>query len=218
MKLIAYCFCAFLHFYSSRLGVRQRTSQVLQWFLLSLHILSRSGLVDGAASVSWYGCTTVVGVVLGWAQVGARESFYIPKACNFFVCRFITSNIRNQIDYSPQLIYWLGAELEKSGQFEWTDDTRMSFQVWKTDSLEIHILFQTDFTIFFFSRAGYPVRVNSKNCLQTPYVWVCNGRCRQRQCYHRACIGNHKNAVRSAVMCAKSRRIHLVHFPPIISL
>ncbi|XP_054086656.1 uncharacterized protein LOC105208961 isoform X5 [Zeugodacus cucurbitae] len=44
--------------------------------------------------------------------------------------RFITSNIRNQIDYSPQLIYWLGAELEKSGQFEWTDDTRMSFQGW----------------------------------------------------------------------------------------
>lgn len=43
--------------------------------------------------------------------------------------RFITSNIRNQIDYSPQLIYWLGAELEKNGQFEWTDDSRMSFQV-----------------------------------------------------------------------------------------
>ncbi|KAM7348381.1 uncharacterized protein ACRADG_007714 isoform 6-T15 [Cochliomyia hominivorax] len=44
--------------------------------------------------------------------------------------RFITSNIRNQIDYSPQLIYWLGAELEKNGQFEWTDDSRMSFQGW----------------------------------------------------------------------------------------
>ncbi|XP_067641233.1 uncharacterized protein [Eurosta solidaginis] len=44
--------------------------------------------------------------------------------------RFISSNIRNQIDYSPQLIYWLGAELEKSGQFEWTDDSKMSFQGW----------------------------------------------------------------------------------------
>ncbi|XP_046801594.1 uncharacterized protein LOC111685989 isoform X3 [Lucilia cuprina] len=44
--------------------------------------------------------------------------------------RFITSNIRNQIDYSPQLIYWLGAELEKNGQFEWTDDSKMSFQGW----------------------------------------------------------------------------------------
>ncbi|XP_073829879.1 uncharacterized protein isoform X3 [Musca autumnalis] len=44
--------------------------------------------------------------------------------------RFITSNIRNQIDYSPQLIYWLGAELEKNRQFEWTDDTAMTFQGW----------------------------------------------------------------------------------------
>ncbi|XP_055844862.1 uncharacterized protein LOC129911179 isoform X2 [Episyrphus balteatus] len=44
--------------------------------------------------------------------------------------KFITSNIRNHIDYSPQLVYWLGAELEKSGQFEWTDDTKMSFQGW----------------------------------------------------------------------------------------
>ncbi|XP_075158958.1 uncharacterized protein LOC142232130 [Haematobia irritans] len=44
--------------------------------------------------------------------------------------RFITSNIRNQIDYSPQLIYWLGAELEKNLQFEWTDGAKMSFQGW----------------------------------------------------------------------------------------
>ncbi|XP_055912798.1 uncharacterized protein LOC129946580 isoform X2 [Eupeodes corollae] len=44
--------------------------------------------------------------------------------------KFITSNIRNHIDYSPQLVYWLGAELEKSGQFEWIDDTKMNFQGW----------------------------------------------------------------------------------------
>ncbi|XP_059222708.1 uncharacterized protein LOC106084839 isoform X3 [Stomoxys calcitrans] len=44
--------------------------------------------------------------------------------------RFITSNIRNQIDYSPQLIYWLGAELEKNLQFEWTDGSKMIFQGW----------------------------------------------------------------------------------------
>lgn len=43
--------------------------------------------------------------------------------------RFISANIRNQNDYSPQLIYWLGAELEKHGHFEWTDDSKMNFQV-----------------------------------------------------------------------------------------
>ncbi|KAL9879695.1 uncharacterized protein ACN2A1_011533 isoform 3-T22 [Glossina fuscipes fuscipes] len=54
--------------------------------------------------------------------------------------RFITSNIRNQIDYSPQLIYWLGAELEKSGQFEWTDDTKMNFQGWLPGQGQFNVL------------------------------------------------------------------------------
>lgn len=33
------------------------------------------------------------------------------------------------MDYSPQMIYWLGAKLGKGRQFEWTDLSEMSFQV-----------------------------------------------------------------------------------------
>ncbi|XP_037027805.1 uncharacterized protein LOC119068348 isoform X6 [Bradysia coprophila] len=44
--------------------------------------------------------------------------------------RFIAANIRNQMDYTPQAVYWLGGELSQSKEFEWTDGSAMSFQGW----------------------------------------------------------------------------------------
>lgn len=43
--------------------------------------------------------------------------------------RFITANIRNQMDYTPQAVYWLGGELSQNKEFEWTDGSAMTFQV-----------------------------------------------------------------------------------------
>lgn len=43
--------------------------------------------------------------------------------------RFITTNIRNNVDYSPRALYWLGGELAENREYEWTDGTGMSFQV-----------------------------------------------------------------------------------------
>ncbi|KAJ6638368.1 Galactose-specific lectin nattectin, partial [Pseudolycoriella hygida] len=44
--------------------------------------------------------------------------------------RFISANIRNQMDYTPQAIYWLGGELSQNKEFEWTDGSAMTFQGW----------------------------------------------------------------------------------------
>ncbi|XP_059617745.1 uncharacterized protein LOC132262482 [Phlebotomus argentipes] len=44
--------------------------------------------------------------------------------------RFITSSIRNDMDYSPRGIYWLGGEITKSGNLEWSDGTDLTFQDW----------------------------------------------------------------------------------------
>lgn len=45
----------------------------------------------------------------------------------FFLNRFIITTIKNNLEYNPRLFYWLGAEYEKNGEFEWTDGAKMSF-------------------------------------------------------------------------------------------
>lgn len=47
-------------------------------------------------------------------------------SCSAFY-RFIITTIKNNLEYNPRLFYWLGAEYEKNGEFEWTDGVRMSF-------------------------------------------------------------------------------------------
>ena len=47
----------------------------------------------------------------------------------FFLYRFVIGNIRNQLDYSPQAIYWLGCELSQNKEFEWVDGTEMLYKV-----------------------------------------------------------------------------------------
>lgn len=42
----------------------------------------------------------------------------------------MTSNIRNNVDYSPRALYWLGGELVENGDFEWADGSQMLFNGW----------------------------------------------------------------------------------------
>uniref|UniRef100_A0A1B0GQ85 Uncharacterized protein n=1 Tax=Phlebotomus papatasi TaxID=29031 RepID=A0A1B0GQ85_PHLPP len=44
--------------------------------------------------------------------------------------RFITSSIRNDMDYSPRGIYWLGGEVTQNGHVEWSDGMDLTFQDW----------------------------------------------------------------------------------------
>lgn len=46
--------------------------------------------------------------------------------------RFIVTTIKNTLDYSPRLFYWLGGEYTKSNEFEWVDGTKMSFTGWSS--------------------------------------------------------------------------------------
>lgn len=125
-------------------------TETVQWILLLIRIISWSWLVDSPASVPRYWSATHVCFVPWRAQVCTRSLTWNPSwsftwnlieltsmKIYFYLYswpvatlkRFITSSIRNQADYSPQLVYWLGGELANNRQFEWTDDTRMRFQV-----------------------------------------------------------------------------------------
>ncbi|XP_065085313.1 uncharacterized protein LOC135707424 isoform X2 [Ochlerotatus camptorhynchus] len=44
--------------------------------------------------------------------------------------RFITSNIRNSLDYTPRALYWVGGELSETGELEWADGTKLLFEGW----------------------------------------------------------------------------------------
>ncbi|XP_055617633.1 uncharacterized protein LOC129762992 isoform X3 [Toxorhynchites rutilus septentrionalis] len=44
--------------------------------------------------------------------------------------RFITTNIRNNLDYTPRALYWLGGELSETAHFEWSDGAKLSFEGW----------------------------------------------------------------------------------------
>ncbi|KFB42558.1 AGAP000443-PA-like protein [Anopheles sinensis] len=43
--------------------------------------------------------------------------------------RFITSNIRNSIDYTPRSLYWVGGEITTNGNLEWVDGVKLLFEV-----------------------------------------------------------------------------------------
>uniref|UniRef100_A0A182SSJ7 Uncharacterized protein n=1 Tax=Anopheles maculatus TaxID=74869 RepID=A0A182SSJ7_9DIPT len=44
--------------------------------------------------------------------------------------RFITSNIRNSIDYTPRSLYWVGGEITDNGNLEWVDGVKLLFEGW----------------------------------------------------------------------------------------
>uniref|UniRef100_A0A182N197 Cubilin n=1 Tax=Anopheles dirus TaxID=7168 RepID=A0A182N197_9DIPT len=44
--------------------------------------------------------------------------------------RFITSNIRNSIDYTPRSLYWVGGEITATGNLEWVDGVKLLFEGW----------------------------------------------------------------------------------------
>lgn len=52
------------------------------------------------------------------------------KITYFQTFRFLITNIRNNNDYSPRSFYWLGAELSKNSEIEWTDGSVMNFRGW----------------------------------------------------------------------------------------
>lgn len=43
--------------------------------------------------------------------------------------RFITTNIRNELDYSPQTIYWLGGKFESNKHLKWNDGSNITYKV-----------------------------------------------------------------------------------------
>lgn len=49
-----------------------------------------------------------------------------------FNFRFITTNIRNELDYSPQTIYWLGGRFESNKYLKWNDGSNITFKVSKS--------------------------------------------------------------------------------------
>ncbi|XP_055525442.1 uncharacterized protein LOC129718573 isoform X3 [Wyeomyia smithii] len=45
--------------------------------------------------------------------------------------RFITTNIRNSLDYTPRALYWVGGELASdTGMLEWVDGAKLVFEGW----------------------------------------------------------------------------------------
>ncbi|XP_055323439.1 uncharacterized protein LOC129578625 isoform X2 [Sitodiplosis mosellana] len=44
--------------------------------------------------------------------------------------RFITTNIRNELDYSPQTIYWLGGKFESNKHLKWNDGSNLTYKGW----------------------------------------------------------------------------------------
>lgn len=43
---------------------------------------------------------------------------------------FIVNTLRNSLDFSPQVLYWLGGEYQvQSGHFEWVDGLEMKITV-----------------------------------------------------------------------------------------
>lgn len=45
-----------------------------------------------------------------------------------FLIRFVVTSIRNQLDYSPQAIYWIGGQMVDN-EFKWLDGTDITFKV-----------------------------------------------------------------------------------------
>uniref|UniRef100_A0A182JN34 Cubilin n=1 Tax=Anopheles atroparvus TaxID=41427 RepID=A0A182JN34_ANOAO len=44
--------------------------------------------------------------------------------------RFITSSIRNSVDYTPRSLYWVGGEITANGNLEWVDGVKLLFEGW----------------------------------------------------------------------------------------
>lgn len=43
--------------------------------------------------------------------------------------RFIITSLRNELDYSPQTIYWLGGKLESNKHLKWIDGSNITYKV-----------------------------------------------------------------------------------------
>lgn len=48
---------------------------------------------------------------------------------------FIVNSFRNNLDFSPQVLYWIGGELTDSGNFEWVDGIQMKLLVYFKNEL-----------------------------------------------------------------------------------
>lgn len=56
----------------------------------------------------------------------------MTESDDFFFSRFITTNIRNELDYSPQTIYWLGGKFESNKHLKWNDGSNLTYKVCNT--------------------------------------------------------------------------------------
>lgn len=46
-----------------------------------------------------------------------------------YFSRFITMMIRNDLNYSPQTIYWLGGTIAPNKHLKWNDGSNVTYQV-----------------------------------------------------------------------------------------
>lgn len=110
------------------------------------------------------------------------------------------ANIRNQMDYSPHAIYWLGGELAQNKEFEWVDGSPMSYMV----KIYIYILLcykvKKKYQIF---RVGYQAKILLIICLLNQHVLAYNGKHHPHLCYHLVYIGHHNDVQNMVVMYVK---------------
>lgn len=146
----------------SRIEMLGRSIETIQWDMLSVCIVSRSGLVYGPTSLcrdSWwisigshsrrakvhhpmhYSILSILrdkfyefdrAKLIGWYffVLFCALSLSLSIAGCIYATRFITTNIRNELDYSPQTIYWLGGKFESNKHLKWNDGSNITYKVW----------------------------------------------------------------------------------------
>lgn len=128
----------------------------------------------------------------------------------FISSRFITTNIRNELDYSPQTIYWLGGKFESNKHLKWNDGSNVTYKVcaYFTNNVIIKIK-MTFLRLFVYNnekkRVGFKGSVMLRKHQKKRCVSVCNGKYRVRQCCRLAYFGHRIIAQNSVAMCASAR-------------
>lgn len=114
----------------SRIQVLGRPTETVQWDLLFVCILSRSRLAYRPANLQWDPRWIGISHNSRRTKVNSNNKLKLSSTHWFVsICRFITTNIRNELDYSPQTIYWLGARFESNKHLKWNDGSNITYKV-----------------------------------------------------------------------------------------
>lgn len=172
--------------------------------MLFVRVVSRSGLVYCTASLRWY--SWWIGISeYGWGTkvifLFRHTPFFdnrveLAMENDFFLClpfRFITTNIRNELDYSPQTIYWLGGKFESNKHLKWNDGSNISYKVnWVKSYYKLYISCNIVYVVWFMCyvfRDGFKVNAMLRKHRKKLCASVYNGKYRVHRCYHLAYFG-----------------------------